>query len=89
MANHPEIDMLEDAEFENQLTALGDDQLALTKFVARQQFATAKIMVSHGKRLKSLERKNRRLLGAIGVAGAIIATAVTATIDYFIFRRGA
>ena len=28
-----DIDMLEDAEFENQISAMGDDQPALIKFV--------------------------------------------------------
>ena len=49
-----EIDMLEDAEFENQINEMGDDQPALIKFVARQQFATSKVLVSHGKRIRSL-----------------------------------
>ncbi len=53
MGNEP--DMLDDLEFENQINALGDDQPALIKFVARQQFSTGKVLVAHGKRLKSLE----------------------------------
>ena len=82
-----EIDMLEDAEFENQITAMGDDQPALIKFVARQQFSTSKVLVDHGKRIKSLEKKNKKMFGIVGGAGAILATTVTATLDYFL-RRG-
>ena len=84
----PDKDMLEEAEFENQLTALGDDQLGLIKFVARQQFDSTKVQVDHGKRIKSLESKNKKLMGAIGGTGAIIATAVTAIIDYVLKRPG-
>ena len=82
----PEIDMLEDAEFENQITAMGDDQPALIKFVARQQFSTSKVLVDHGKRIKSLESKNKKMMGAVGGAGAILATAITATLDHFLKR---
>ncbi len=88
MGNEPEIDMLEDAEFETLITAIGDDQLALTKFVARQQFTTGKVLVSHGKRLKSLEHKNKRLFGFVGGIGALIATAIMGIADYFL-RKGA
>ncbi len=83
----PEIDMLEDAEFENQITAMGDDQPALIKFVARQQFSTGKVLIDHGKRIKSLEGKNKKVIGVVGGAGALIATAVAAALDYFL-RRG-
>jgi len=82
-----EIDMLEDAEFENQISAMGDNQLELTKFVARQQFTTSKVLVSHGKRIKKLEKQNRKMMGIIGSAGAIFGTAITATIDYMLKRQ--
>lgn len=84
----PDKDMLDDLEFENQINALGDDQPALIKFVARQQFDSSKILVDHGKRIKSLESKNKKLMGAVGGTGAIIATAVTAAIDYVLKRPG-
>ena len=83
-----EIDMLEDAEFENQINAMGDDQPALIKFVARQQFATGKVLVSHGKRIKRLENTNKKVIGGIGGIGALIATGIMAALDY-ILKRGA
>ena len=83
-----DIDMLEDAEFENEINELGDNQLGLIKFVARQQFTTSKVLIDHGKRIKSLEKQNKKVMGGIGVFGAIIATAITATLDYFIKRQG-
>ena len=86
MGNEP--DMLDDLEFENQINALGDDQPALIKFVARQQFSTGKVLISHGKRLKSLESKNKKLFGVVGGAGALLATAVIGIIEYFT-RKGA
>ncbi len=82
----PEIDMLEDAEFEGQLTAMGDNQLELIKFVARHQFSTSKVLVDHGRRIKSLEKKNKKAMGVVGASGAIIASAVAALIDYFMRR---
>ena len=81
-----EIDMLEEAEFENQLTALGDDQLGLIKFNARQQFQASKVIVSHGKRIKNLEKRDRKTMGFIGGAGAVIATAFIETLNYFMRR---
>ena len=81
-----EIDMLEDAEFEGQLTAMGDDPVALTKFVARQQYSTGKVLMDHGRRIKSLEKKNKKAMGVVGASGAILATAIAAVVDYFMRR---
>ena len=79
-------DMIEDMKFENQLTELGDDQPKLIRFVAREQFKSNRILRDHGKRIHRLEGKNKKVMSFIGVTGAVIATAVTATIDYFIRR---
>lgn len=84
MAN--DIDMLEDFEFENQINAMGDDQPALIKFVARQQFATSKVLVSHNNRIKKVEGQNKRVLFIIGSFGAVIATAFIETLNYFLRR---
>jgi len=83
----PENEMLDDLEFENQINAMGDDQPALIKFVARQQFSTSKVLVNYGNRIKSLEGKNKKVMGFVGGASAVFATAITATLDYFL-RRG-
>ncbi len=83
----PDNEMLDDLEFENQITALGDDQPALIKFVARQQFDASKVLVKHDKRIKKLEGQNKKVFGVVGGAGAILASAIVATLDY-IFRRG-
>jgi len=83
MPNH---DMLDDLEFENQINALGDDQPALIKFVARQTFETSKVLVKHDKRIKSLEGQNKKLFGAVGGASAFVASVITATLDYFLRR---
>lgn len=81
-----EIDMLEEAEFENQINAIGDDSTALTKFVAWQQFRASKVMLSHGKRIRKLEQANRKTFGIVGAVAAILATAVVAAIDYLLKR---
>ncbi len=83
MANN---EMLDDLEFENQINAMGDDQPALIKFVARQQFTTSKILVKHDRRIAKVERANKKAFGLVGAASAILATAITATLD-FIIRR--
>lgn len=83
----PDNDMLEDAQFENQINALGDDQPALIKFVARQQYDSSKVLHDHGKRIKSLEKKSNKLMGGIGLVSAILATAITTALDTFL-RRG-
>ncbi len=81
-------EMLKDMEFENQLRELGDDQPGLIRFVAREQFKTSKVQKSYGKRIKSLESKNKKIFGFAGAFGAVIATAVTAVFDY-LSKRGA
>ena len=83
-----ENDMLDDLEFENQLAELGDNQPKLLNFIARQQFSTGKVLVNHGRRIKSLESKNKKVMGAVGGLSAIFATAITWTVDY-LSRRGA
>lgn len=79
--------MLGDMEFEDRLNDLGENQPKLLNFIARQQFSTSKMLIDHSKRIKSLEKTDKKRLGFVGAGGAILATAVTATIDYFL-RRG-
>ena len=83
----PDNDMLRDAEFENQITEMGDDQPRLLRFVATQQFQASKVLMDHGKRIKSLEGQNKKLFGIVGGGSALIASAITATID-FLLKRG-
>ncbi len=82
----PENEMLTDLEFENQINALGDDQPALIKFVARQQYDTSKVLVKHDKRIKRLEGQNKKAFGAVGGASAIIASGIVAALDYLLRR---
>ncbi|KKN60078.1 hypothetical protein LCGC14_0535470 [marine sediment metagenome] len=77
-------DMLDDLEFENQMNALGDDQLELIKFVARHQFSTNRVF---NKRITKLEKQNKKVFGVVGGAGAILASAFIAALDY-LFKRG-
>ena len=83
MSDH---DMFDDLEFENEITEMGDDQPRLLRFVATQQFKTSKILVDHSKRINSLENKNKKVMGFVGGASAVFATAVTATLNYFLGR---
>ena len=83
-----EIDMLEDAAFENEMTEMGEDQPRLLRFIATQQHKTSKVLVNHGKRIKRLENTNKKVIGGIGGVGALIATGIMAALDY-ILKRGA
>ena len=82
----PENDMLEDIEFENQINALGDDQPALIKFVARQQYDTSKVLGLHEKRIKGLERSKKKLFGLTGGIGAIIGAIIAAIVDFMLHK---
>ena len=81
-----EIDMLEDAEFENEMKAMGEDQLALIQYNTRQTFKISKVVVSHESRIKAVEKRDRKVMGFVGGASAIFATAIAATLDYFLRR---
>ncbi len=82
----PDNEMLEDLEFENQITAMGDNQTELIKFVARQQYSSGKTVASLGKRVKSLENKNKKTMGAVGGVSAVVAGIIVAAVDYFLKR---
>ena len=81
-----ENEMFNDLEFENEMEKMADDQLALTKFAVRQGYATNKVVAGYGKRIKKLEGQNKRTMGLIGAAGAVLATAIAAFLDYFVRR---
>lgn len=78
--------MFDDLEFENEMAKMADDQLALTKFAVRQGYATNKVVISNVKRIKKLESQNKKVIGFVGATGAVLATAVAATLDYFLRR---
>ncbi len=75
-------DMLSDLEFENEMNALGDDQLGLIKFVARQQYDAGKVIAEHGKRIRRLEKQNKKAFGFVG----LISAGIVAALNYFLGR---
>lgn len=77
---------LSDMEFERRLNDMGDDQLALIKFVAHQQFEMSKLCPVHGKRIDKLESRSRKELGAIGGATTILGGCIVGVIDFFMRR---
>jgi len=79
-------DMLNDMEFEERLNELGENQPALIRFLAHQQFSTSKVLLKHDKRIGRIEKQNKKIFGLAGGAGAILGTAITATIDYLLRR---
>ena len=78
--------MLNALEFEQRLEEFGDNQLELLKFVARQYYETSNLCPIHDKSIKNLEKQNKKLFGIVGGAGAILGTAITAMVDYFLRR---
>ena len=78
--------MLSDLEFENLIKDLGENQLELIKFVARQQYGTNKLLLSHDERIKAIEHQGKKMFGLTGGIGAVIGAGITSTLDYF-FRR--
>lgn len=76
--------VLDDIEFENQINELGDNQTALIKFVARQQFAASKVLVAHDKKIVALESGDRRTSSIAGGITGTITAAIIAVINYFV-----
>ncbi len=80
--------MLNDLEFENRLTELGDNQLELTKFVARQQFASSKLVALHDTRINSLENGDRKASSIAGGISGTVTAIIIGIINYFTVNRG-
>lgn len=76
-------DMVEDLEFENQIAALGDNPTELMKFVARQQYRSAKSLIKHDKRIKHLETQNKKLFAIVGGVGAVVTLIFNAVVEFF------
>ena len=79
--------MLNDLEFENQLRDLGDDQLSLIKFVARQTFTSSKLLVIHDTRIASLESGDRKVSSIVGGISGTITSVIIGIINYFTVNR--
>ena len=79
--------ILSDIEFENQIDKLGDNQLALIKFVARQQFASSKLLITHNDRIISIETGNRKSSSIIGGISGTITAIIIGIINYFTINR--
>ena len=78
--------ILSDMDFEQHLQEMGDDQLALLKFVARQQYSMSLLCPLHDKRLKNLENRTKKEIGVTGGISAIVGGAIIAAINYFTSR---
>ena len=79
--------MLSDLEFENQLNDMGDNQLELIKFVARQQFASSKTLAVHDKKLSNLENGDRKVSSIAGGISGTITAVIIGVVNYF-FNKG-
>ena len=80
--------ILNDIEFENQINELGDNQLALIKFVARQQFETCKRCVDHTSRIGILETGSKKISSITGGISGTITAVIISIINYFTANRG-
>ncbi len=79
--------MMSDIAFENQINELGDNQIALIKFVARQQFASSKLLAIHDTKITSLENGDRKLSSIAGGISGTITAILVGIINYFINHR--
>lgn len=77
---------LSDMEFEQRLTDMGDNQLELIRFVARQQYQMSKLCPVHSKKIKDLENRTKKEIGTTGGIGAILGVAIASVIDYLLRR---
>ena len=75
--------MLTDLEFENQINNLGDNQLELIKFVARQQYGSTQIMLKHDIRITALETDSKRISGITGAISGTITGVIVGVISFF------
>ncbi len=78
--------VLNDIEFENQINKLGDNQIALIKFVARQQFACSKLLALHDTKIASLEIGDRKASSIIGGISGTITAIIVGVIGYLTKR---
>jgi hypothetical protein len=78
--------MLDSMEFEQHLQEMGDDQLALLKFVARQQYTMSQLCPLHDRRLRKLENRTKKELGTTSGISAFLGVVIGAAIDYLMRR---
>lgn len=78
--------MLSNMEFEQRLNEMGDNQTELIKFVARQQYEMSKLCPVHTIKIKALETRSKKEIGASGGIGAVIGVAIAGVVDYFLRR---
>ncbi len=83
-------EFLNDMEFEDRLTELGDDQLELIKFVARQEYETHKVLKAHDKRISLLENRDLKTFSVTSGIGAIIGSGIIIASEFIYnhFVRG-
>ena len=79
--------ILDEIEFENQINALGDNQIDLIKFVARQQFTSSKLLVLHDEKITLLENGDRKLSSIAGGISGTITAILIGVVNYFISKR--
>lgn len=68
------------------ISELGDNQLELIKFVARQQFTSSRLLAKHDTQIASLETGNRKASGIMGGITGTITGAIIVAINYFTNR---
>lgn len=73
-------------DFEQHLSNMGNNQIELLKFVARQQWQMGKLCPTHDKWIKALQSRNRKEIGVMGGLGAILGAVFASIADYFIRR---
>ena len=75
---------LNDLELEQAIKQMDDRQLL--EFTARETYTVSNLAANHEKRIKCLENRRKKEIGATGGIGAILGVAIASAID-FLLRR--
>ncbi len=79
-------EMLNELDFENKINELGENQLELIKFLARQQYTANKILLLHEGRIAFVEKKDTKVFGLVGGGAGFLGAIIAGICDYFLRR---
>lgn len=78
--------MLSEMEFEQRLNEMGDDQISLLKFLARQQYQMSQLCPIHSRQIKAIQNRDKKFFGAIGGISGVIGATIAGVVNYLMRR---
>jgi len=79
-------EFLNDLEFEEHLSVMGDRELQ--EFIARQTYSVYTLARSNERRINILESRGNKFIGLVGAIGAFVGAIIIAVINYLAGRLG-